>query len=105
MVTLEERYQALDKLVRRLEDGLAVEATLADRSRDRQQAASDRHEQWLQDHQAAMEAHNRAMQRHEEWLRHHNAAIEEHDRRMIALDEKLDRIADMLGFRGGNGSQ
>jgi hypothetical protein len=62
-VTLEERYAALDKLVRRLEDGLAVEATLADRSRDRQQEASERHEQWLQDQQAAIEAHNSAMTR------------------------------------------
>jgi hypothetical protein len=83
-MTPAERYEALDKFVKRLEEGLVVEATLAGRYRDR-------HEQWLQDHQAAMEAHNRAMQ--------------EHDRRMIALDEKLDRIADMLGFRGGNGSK
>jgi hypothetical protein len=35
----------------------------------------------------------------------HNRAIAEHDARMVALDEKLDRIADMLGFRGGNGSK
>jgi hypothetical protein len=97
-MTLEERYEALDKFVKRLEDGLAVEATMASRARDRHEqwlsdheAGWQRHEQWLQNHQAAMEAHNRAMQ--------------EHDRRMVALDEKLDRIADMLGFRGGNGSK
>jgi hypothetical protein len=104
-VTLEQRYEALDKLVRRLEDGLAVEATLADRARDRHEqwlkdheTAWQRHEAWLRDHHAAMEAHNCAMKAHGE-------AIAAHDQRMIALDEKLDRIADMLGFRGGNGSK
>jgi hypothetical protein len=35
----------------------------------------------------------------------HNRAIAEHDSRMVELDQKLDRIADMLGFRGGNGTK
>jgi hypothetical protein len=79
---LEERFEALDKLVRRLEDGLAVEASMASRYRDR-------HEEWLSDHQR--------------WLESHQSAMEAHNRAMAELDKKLDRIADMLGFRGGNG--
>jgi hypothetical protein len=82
-MNLEERFEALDKLVRRLEDGLTVEAAMTARHRER---VAD-HERWLQDH-------DRAWKRHEEWLLEHNEAMRE-------LDKKLDRIADMLGFRGG----
>ena len=83
-MTLEERYEALDKLVRKLEDGFAVEAALAERHRMR-------HEQWLEDHERSIERHNRAMDRH--------------DRAMEELDEKLARIAEMMGFRPGNGNK
>lgn len=81
-MTLEERYEAMDKLVKRLEDASVVESSLALRHRER-------HEQWLEDQQ-------RAIDRHELWL-------ERHERAMDALDKKLDRIADLMGFRGGNG--
>lgn len=88
-MTLEERYEAMDKLVRRLEDAYVVETSLASRHRDR-------HEQWLKDQEDAIERHGR-------WLNAHERAMERHDEAMEALDKKLDRIADLMGFRGGNG--
>jgi hypothetical protein len=88
-MNLEERFEALDKLVRRLEDSLVVEAAMASRYRDRHDEWLRDHQRWLENQQRAMEAHNRAMKRH--------------DRAMAELDKKLDRIADMPGFRGGNG--
>jgi len=86
---LERRYVALDKIVRRLEDGFAVEASLAARDRERHEKWMERHEKWLEGHQRALETHNQGMQ--------------EHHQAMLELDKKLDRIADLMGFRGGNG--
>jgi len=88
-MNLEERFEALDRLVRRLEDGLAVEASMASRYRDR-------HQEWLRDHE-------QRIKEHDDWLRDHQLAMEAHNTAMRELDKKLDRISDMLGFRGGNG--
>jgi hypothetical protein len=89
-MTLEERYEALDKLVRRLEEGFIVESATND-------LRAKRHQEWLEHHQRVMEIHNQAMKRHELWHEEHESAMRE-------LDKKLDRIADLMGFRGGNGN-
>jgi hypothetical protein len=75
----------LDEMIKRLEDALVVNTAMALQHQER----IKEHDQWLRDLELALQAHNRAMQKH--------------DQAMAELDVKLDRIADLLGFRGGNG--
>lgn len=105
---LETRISQMDRLVKRLEDGLVVTNAIVDRHAgmvvDHDQWLADmtrawvRHQEWLQQHEAALQEHESWRREHEEWQRRHEAAMQ-------ALDEKIDRIADLiLKGRGGNGS-
>ncbi|HYW42884.1 MAG TPA: hypothetical protein VE959_08510 [Bryobacteraceae bacterium] len=98
---LEKRISQMDQLMMRIEDGLVVTNAIVDRHAgmvvDHDQWLADstrawvRHQEWLQQHEAAL-------QEHESWRRQHEAAMQ-------ALDQKIDRIADLiLKGRGGNGS-
>ena len=59
--------------------------------------ATARHETRLKDHQEWLEANERAYARHREVLAQHEAM-------MISIDQKLDRLTDLvLKGRGGNG--
>lgn len=54
---------------------------------------------------AMLMRHEQRQKEHDDWLRSHELAIAAHDKAMSELDKKLDRIADMMGFRPGNGNK
>jgi len=83
-----------EETIQQLKDAMAVTAAMALRQEGR-----------LHEHQEWIEANERALARHREWLERHETAMEAHDRAMARLDEKLDRIADLImKGRGGNGN-
>lgn len=76
----------MQAVLRQLQDAAAVTAGI-----------QDRHARMLVYLEEWNEANTRALAQHREWLQQHEAA-------MHRLDEKLDRIAELiLRGRGGNG--
>jgi hypothetical protein len=82
-----------EETIQQLKDAMTVTAAMALRQENR----LDEHREWI-------EANERALARHREWLETHKEAVEAHDRAIARLDEKLDRIADLImKGHGGNG--
>jgi hypothetical protein len=76
-----------EETIQQLKDAMTVTAAMALRQENR-----------LSEHQEWIVANERATAQHREWLQQHEAA-------MHALDEKLDRIADLITKgHGGNGN-
>ena len=76
----------LEEAVKQIQDALVVYS-----------AMTLKHEERLKEHQAWLEANERALAQHREFLLGHAAIME-------AVDRKLDRIAELiLHGQGGNG--
>jgi predicted transcriptional regulator len=76
----------MQAVLRQLQEAAAVTAGI-----------QDRHARMLVDHEEWLAGNTQALAQHREWLQQHEAA-------MHRLDEKLDRLADLiLRGRGGNG--
>lgn len=83
-----------EEAIQQLKDAMTVTHAMALRQESR-----------LHEHQEWIVANERAIARHREWLERHEAAMDAHDRAMARLDEKLDRIADLITKgHGGNGN-
>src|SRR5262245_54893103 len=64
----------------------------------------ERYDRFLTDHREWLEGITLGYQRHEEMLVRHQGLMAEHAAMMVKIDEKLDRIADLiLKGRGPNG--
>jgi hypothetical protein len=112
----EQKWAEFRQLVQEMRDAMAVDFGIKRRHEDR----IKEHEEWLQQmavtearhleltqkHEKLLERHEKVLARHEEFVQRHEAFIQQHEAMMAGIDEKLERIADLiLRGRSTNGNQ
>lgn len=92
----------LEENIQQLRDALTVTSAQTLRHETRLKD----HEQWLEEHEARAKAHQDWLVDHERAWERHELAIAAFDERMAQLQDKIDKIADLiLRGKGGNGDQ